>query len=97
MKRSWIVRRTTLGRHDAARRWDQAYVHLLCWALPKETINKEVPDASGDLRPGFDLPERSLHFASRVKNRGRLSFARQRFFPCGQQGVVQPALFGAIQ
>ena len=29
MKRNWTVRRATVGRADAARRWDQAYVHLL--------------------------------------------------------------------
>jgi hypothetical protein len=51
MKRSWTVRRTTVGRADAARRWDQAYLHLLRWATPDES-HKEVPDARGDLRPG---------------------------------------------
>jgi hypothetical protein len=56
MKRNWTVRRTTVGRADADRRWDQAYVHLLRWAAPKENTNEEVPDASGDLRPGFDPP-----------------------------------------
>jgi hypothetical protein len=55
MRRNWTVRRTTVGRADAARRWDQAYVYLLRWAAPKETAMKEeVPDARGDLRPGFD-------------------------------------------
>ncbi len=56
MKGNRTVRRTTVARADAARRWDQAYLHLLRWAAPKETTknNKEVPDASGDLRPGFD-------------------------------------------
>ena len=54
MKLNWTVRCTTVGRADADRRWDQAYIHLLRWAPPKETTNEEVPDASGDLRPGFD-------------------------------------------
>ena len=52
MKGNWTVRRTTVGRADAARRWDQAYVHLLRWAAPREIANEEVPDARGDLRPG---------------------------------------------
>ena len=57
MKLNWTVRRATVGRADAARRWDQAYVHLLRWAAPKQTTMKEdVPDARGDLRPGFDPP-----------------------------------------
>jgi hypothetical protein len=54
MRRNWTVRRTTVGRADAARRWDQAYVYLLRWAAQRETTNEEVPDARGDLRPGFD-------------------------------------------
>jgi hypothetical protein len=56
MERNRTVRRTTVARADAARRWDQAYLHLLRWAPQKETTNneEEVPDASGDLRPGFD-------------------------------------------
>src|SRR5215217_2180785 len=45
---------TELDRSTHDGRWDQAYVHLLRWAAPKETTNEEVPDASGDLRPGFD-------------------------------------------
>ena len=53
MKRDWTVRRTTVGRGDAARRWDQVYLHLLRWAVVKETPKEEVvADASGDLRPG---------------------------------------------
>jgi hypothetical protein len=56
MKDNRTVRRTTVARADAARRWDQAYLHLLRWAAPKETTknDEEVPDANGDLRPGFD-------------------------------------------
>jgi hypothetical protein len=50
MKRNWTVRRTKVARVDAARRWDQAYLHLLRWAPQKETTKKEVPDARGDLR-----------------------------------------------
>jgi len=52
MKRNWAVRRTTVGRVDAARRWDQAYLHLLRWATPEESHKEEMPDARGDLRPG---------------------------------------------
>ena len=56
MKRNWTVRRTTVARADAARRWDQAYLHLLRWAATegKPPMKREVPDARGDLRPGFD-------------------------------------------
>ena len=55
MKLNWTVGRATLARADAARRWDQAYVHLLRWAPTKQTTMKEeVPDARGDLRAGFD-------------------------------------------
>ena len=56
MKGNWTIRRATVARADAARRWDLAYVHLVRWAPTKETTNNdgEVPDASGDLRPGFD-------------------------------------------
>ena len=35
MKGNWTVRRTTVARADAARRWDQAYLHLLRWAAPE--------------------------------------------------------------
>ena len=52
MKRDWTVRRTTVTRGDAARRWDQVYLHLLRWAVSKETPKEEVPDARSDLRPG---------------------------------------------
>ena len=52
MKRNWTVRRTTVARKDAARHWDQAYLHLLCWAAPMETTKKEVSDACSDLCPG---------------------------------------------
>src|SRR5215210_1549486 len=45
MKRNWTVQRTTIGRGDAARRWDQAYLHLLRWAASKKTPKKEVSDA----------------------------------------------------
>jgi hypothetical protein len=56
MKGNRTVRRTTVARADAARRWDQAYLNLLRWAPPKQTTknDEEVPDASGDLRTGFD-------------------------------------------
>ena len=55
MKLNWTVRRATVGRADAARRWDQVYVHLLRWAATKQTTMKEeVPDARSDLRSGFD-------------------------------------------
>ena len=54
MKGNWTVRRTTVARADAVRRWDQAYLHLLGWAAPKQTtMKKEVRDARGDLRPGI--------------------------------------------
>jgi site-specific DNA recombinase len=51
MKRNWTVQRTTIARGDAAHRWDQTYLHLLRWAVLKETPKEEVPDARGDLRP----------------------------------------------
>ncbi len=50
MKRNWAVRRTTVSRSDAAHRWDQAYLHLLQWATPKESQKEEVSDARSDLR-----------------------------------------------
>ena len=54
MKGNRTVRRTTLARGDAARRWDQAYLHLLGWAAPKGTAKKEVPEARSDLHPGIN-------------------------------------------
>jgi hypothetical protein len=54
MKGNRTVRRTRVARADAARRWDQAYLHLLRWAPQKQTTQKEeVPDARGELRPGI--------------------------------------------
>ena len=56
MKRNWTVRRTTRARSDAARRWDQAYLHLLRWAAQaqQEGQMEGVNDACGNLRSGFD-------------------------------------------
>jgi len=65
MERNLTIRRTTVARADAARRWDQAYVHLLRWAPQKETTTKEeVADAHGDLRPG-------IHPAPSANSEGR--------------------------
>ncbi len=62
METNRAVRRTTVSRTDAARRWDQAYLHLLRWAAhpsqespQAENLQKEVSDARGDLRSGLDL------------------------------------------
>jgi len=66
MKRQWQARRATQPHPDGQRRWDQAYQHLLRWALenevgaqgglPSTQDTKEVRHerARGDLRPGLD-------------------------------------------
>lgn len=62
METNRAVRRTTVSRTDAARRWDQAYLHLLRWAAQASqqedpqagNLQREVSDACSDLRSGFD-------------------------------------------
>jgi hypothetical protein len=57
LKPNWAVRRTTMGRSDAARRWDQAYLHIIKWAAQqsKEDRREATADESGNLRPGLYL------------------------------------------
>jgi hypothetical protein len=43
MKRQYKVRRQTVQRPDASRRWDRAYQNILQWAL--ETDPNSVPGA----------------------------------------------------
>ena len=65
MKRQWQARRATQPHPDGQRRWDQAYQHLLRWALENEAGRRESTAtaqpqevrherARGDLRPGRD-------------------------------------------
>ena len=65
MKRSWTIRRRAQELPDGQRRWDQAYQHLLRWALSADLEEKrlfpsearypqEVSDESGSVCTGVD-------------------------------------------
>jgi hypothetical protein len=56
VKQHWKVRRQTVPRSDGARRWDQAYQHLLRRTTPPQVVlqSEEVQDASSALCPGLD-------------------------------------------
>jgi hypothetical protein len=67
MKREWRVRRQLQATTDAARRWDQAYQHLLGWTLASETVcylpppfrapaETEIRYEDGHLCSGIDEP-----------------------------------------
>ena len=52
MKRNHRVRRQTLQRPDASRRWDRAYQNVLQWAL--ETDPDSVPGAKNAKEEEFN-------------------------------------------
>jgi hypothetical protein len=63
--RIWRIRRQTIQRSEAQTRWDQAYQHLLQWAVDREGActpatplapQQEVADACCPLRPCLDQP-----------------------------------------
>jgi hypothetical protein len=58
MKRSWQVRRVTVGQYDGERRGDYAYQFLLQWAMeheagscPAPSPPQEEPHGRRSLRP----------------------------------------------
>jgi hypothetical protein len=41
MKREWQIRRATSIQLNGLQRWDQAYQHLLRWAIQAETAHDD--------------------------------------------------------
>jgi hypothetical protein len=60
MKRQWRIARTTTAQVNAQQRWDQAYHHLLRWAVASE------PNPATDQPPVLPVMQEESHASSSI-------------------------------